>query len=82
MATVTIRDNASAGWHEFTSPDIPGFYMVAPEEKVTAAYEDIPRAIELLYQAQKKKAVVRLKGIKSSPGAQIRQYAIEITPAS
>jgi hypothetical protein len=45
---VTVIHDFEDGWHKFTSLELPGFYMIVPQDDLEAAYEDIPRAIEEL----------------------------------
>jgi hypothetical protein len=51
--------------------------MIAPDEKLEAAYDDIPRAIEMLYSARDMRVVVRLE--KASKKTLVRRYAVEPT---
>jgi hypothetical protein len=47
---VTVLHECQEGWHKFTSLEIPGLYMVVPQNDLEAAYDDLPRAIaELIF---------------------------------
>jgi hypothetical protein len=45
---ITVVHECEDGWHKFTSPEIPGLYMIVRQHDLEAAYSDIPRAIEML----------------------------------
>ena len=48
MEIVTVLHSHEEGWHKFTSLELPGLYMVVPQDDLEAAYADLPRAIEEL----------------------------------
>jgi hypothetical protein len=48
---ITVLHEREDGWHKFTSPEIPGFYMIVEPSDLGGAYDDIPRAIEALILA-------------------------------
>jgi hypothetical protein len=45
---ITVLHKCENGWHEFTSPQIPGLFMVVEQTDLAAAWRDLPRAIEKL----------------------------------
>jgi len=74
MAIIEILDHREEGWHKLTSPDLPGFFIVAPDDKIESAYADIPQAIELLYLNNKQQKVsVSLRQASD----RLRQYSVE-----
>lgn len=54
---IDVRHECVNGWHEFTSPQIPGLYIVAEQNDLEAAYEDIPIVIAQLIEADTGKKV-------------------------
>jgi hypothetical protein len=75
---VFVNDASDGGWHKFTSPQVPGFYIVAPDDSVDSAYADIPRAIELLYlhNRQQKVEVRSDRVAERGPRSAVRQYSV------
>jgi hypothetical protein len=57
MEIVTVLHVCEEGWHKFTSPELPGLYMIVPQDDLGAAYADLPRAIEELIYADTGKRV-------------------------
>jgi hypothetical protein len=63
---ITVLHECEEGWHKFTSLEIPGLYMVVPQDDLKAAYADIPRAIEaLIFADTGKRVTVRPQGTYS-----------------
>ena len=54
---IDVIHEFAGGWHTFTSPQIPGLYIVTSKENLEDAYTDIPVAIEMLIEADTGKAV-------------------------
>jgi hypothetical protein len=87
MATIIdVIHECSEGWHKFTSPQVPGFYLVAERDDLERAYEDIPRSIEaLIFHDRKERVTVRPEKtysdyVASLPEAHepaIRHYSVE-----
>jgi hypothetical protein len=75
---VFVDDASVGGWHKFTSSQVPGFYIVAPDGDVDSAYADIPRAIELLYlRNRQQKVQVRFDRVaEHGPQSAVRQYSV------
>lgn len=45
---INVLHECDDGFHEFTSPQIPGFYLVVPQDDLETAFADVPRVIEEL----------------------------------
>ena len=39
---INVLHECEEGFHEFTSPQIPGFYLVVDQDDLKAGFEDIP----------------------------------------
>lgn len=50
-AIIDVVHQCSNGWHKFSSPHIPGFYMVAEQNDLEEVYSEIPSAIAALIAA-------------------------------
>jgi hypothetical protein len=48
VTIISVVHEYEDGWHKFTSLEVPGLYMVVGSHDLEAAYDDLPRAIELL----------------------------------
>ena len=90
MEIITVLHECADGWHTFTSPEVPGFYMIVEESDLQGAYEDIPHAIEALIFADSGKRVnVRpqktydeyLATLPLSQAAITRHYSVELQAA-
>lgn len=46
VTTVRVHYKHQAGWHVFTSPDVPGLYVTSQNPVV--AYDDVPVALKAL----------------------------------
>jgi len=57
MQIVTVLHRHEDGFHTFTSPEIPGLYMVVTSDDLQGAYRDLPRALEKLIFADSGKRV-------------------------
>lgn len=51
MEMITVLYECDDGWHKFTSPELPGLYMIVPPDDIAAACADLPSAIEALIYA-------------------------------
>lgn len=85
-AIIDVVRVSEDGWETFTSPQIPGLYMVVESSDLEGAYDDLPRAIELLILNDTGKTVsVRAENTfgdylksQAAPGRSIiRHYSIE-----
>lgn len=54
---IDVRHECVNGWHEFTSPQVPGLYIVAEQNDLEAAYADIPEVLALIIEADTGKKV-------------------------
>lgn len=86
VAIVGVLHEIDDGWHKFTSPQVPGLYIVVESRNLRTVYEDLPTAIaELIEAATHKKVVVRLEKtydqfIKSLPETErqdVLHYSVE-----
>ncbi len=41
---ITVQHVYANGWHEFTCPQIPGFFLLSEEPDLEAAYRQVPAA--------------------------------------
>ena len=82
---IEVRHEFTNGWHEFTSPQIPGLYVVAELDDLEAAYEDVPVVIGQLIEADfgLKVTITRepsyeeyLEGLRESFRPSIRHYSV------
>jgi hypothetical protein len=48
---INVLHECADGFHEFTSPQIPGFYIVVGQDDLEAAFEDVPNVIRALIHA-------------------------------
>jgi hypothetical protein len=48
---IDVDHQCEDGWHEFTSPQVPGLYVVIEAKDLKAAYYDISTVIEALIYA-------------------------------
>jgi hypothetical protein len=39
---IDVSHTCSDGWHEFTSPQIPGLFLTAPRDDLPTVFEEIP----------------------------------------
>ena len=67
---ITVLHECADGWHTFTSPEVPGFYMIVEESDLQGAYEDIP----LTYDEY-------LATLPLSQAAITRHYSVELQAA-
>ncbi len=83
---IEVKHEVSNGWHEFTSPQVPGLYIVAEMDDLEAAYEDVPMVIAQLIEADfGLKVVVErepsyseyLDGLPEAFKPSIRHYSVE-----
>ena len=91
MEIVDVIHDCKDGWHKFTSPQIPGLYIVAAADDLEEAYADIPRAIaELIFADRGRRPVVRAESsyaeyLKTLPASrrpsEIRHYSVEFLAA-
>jgi hypothetical protein len=84
LRVVSVVHEIRDGWHKFTSPEMAGFYLVVAPDDLDAAYEDIPRAIELLLSADSGKRVAARLDIgaqRSSPDPGVQRYTVEFFAA-
>ena len=54
MKLIDVHHECVDGWHEFTSPHVPGLYIVAEKDDLEAAFEDLPVTIANLIKADYK----------------------------
>jgi hypothetical protein len=45
---VDVQHECAEGWHKFTSPQVPGFYLLAEQGDLEEVYDEIPQAIAAL----------------------------------
>lgn len=85
-AIIDVIHELKDGWHKFTSPQIPGFYLVAEQNDLERAYDDIPRSIEaLILHDRHERVTVRpektyadyLATLPQSHRPAIRHYSVE-----
>jgi hypothetical protein len=86
MQIISVAHESKDGWHKFTSPEMPGLYIVAAPDNLEAAYEDIPRAIEeLIFADTGRRVTVQLEkdrtGLASHPRPRIQRYFVEFFAA-
>jgi hypothetical protein len=84
---IDVVHECSEGWHELTSPQIPGLYIVVEQDDLEAAFHDVPAAIEMLIEADtgRRVKVVQLESYdeyveKLPPAyrpASIRHYTVQ-----
>jgi hypothetical protein len=83
---IDVRHECANGWHEFTSPQVPGLYIVAEQDDLEAAYEDVPVVLALLIEADtgRKVTVKRepsyeeyVDALPESYRPSIRHYSVE-----
>jgi hypothetical protein len=48
---IDVSHKCSDGWHEFTSPQIPGLFLSAPQDDLVLVFEEIPVVIAELIKA-------------------------------
>ncbi len=86
MEMITVMHAHEDGWHEFTSPQIPGLYMIVESHDLGGAYEDLPRAIEeLIFFDTGRRVVVKpektfseyLITLPASHRPVVRHYSVE-----
>ena len=54
-SVVSVRHEMTDGFHVFTSPQMPGFYLVGPDDDFPGLCDTIPTAIASLAEANLKK---------------------------
>ena len=83
---IEVKHDVSNGWHEFTSPQVPGLYIVAEMDDLEAAYEDVPVVIaQLIYADFGLKVTIERKpsyseyldGLVDAYKPSIRHYSVE-----
>lgn len=42
---ITVEHVCKDGWHSFMCPEVPGFYLIATDDDLEAAYAQVPEAI-------------------------------------
>jgi hypothetical protein len=86
VSIISVVHEFEDGWHKFTSLEVPGLYMVVSAHDLEAAYDDLPRAIELLiFMDTSKRVSVRsektyreyLNNLPQSHRPEIRHYSVE-----
>jgi hypothetical protein len=78
MPIVDVVYEDVEGWHRFTSPHIPGLYVIVEPDQYWMGYEDVPRVIEMLASGDDKKVAVR--AVDRPPGnakPKILHYSVE-----
>lgn len=78
MPIVDVVYEDVEGWHRFTSPHIPGLYVIVEPDQFWMGYEDVPRVIEMLAGADHKRVAVR--AVDSPPEKSKRKiihYSVE-----
>jgi len=48
---VGVAHEVDDGWHTFTSPQVPGLYMIGKSEDLEELYASVPKVIEELARA-------------------------------
>ena len=60
VGIIDVIHSTQGVWHKFTSPQIPGLYMVVAGSDLERAYADIPKAIaELIFNDAGRRPVVQ-----------------------
>ncbi|MGH9552163.1 MAG: hypothetical protein ACRD3W_22440 [Terriglobales bacterium] len=82
VESIRVIHEYEDGWHTFTSPDVPGFYLVVEAADLATAVADIPNAIaELIYANRGERVSVHPKegGARSRTHrpAIITHYSVE-----
>lgn len=85
-AIIDVIHELNGSWHKFTSPQVPGFYLVAEQNDLERAYDDIPRSIEaLILHDRQERVSVRpektyseyLASLPETHKPAIRHYSVE-----
>lgn len=81
-----VHHHCADGWHEFTSPQIPGFFLTAEQDDLEVAFDDVPVMIGALIEADHGVQVsVKLEqsydeyvaGLPEGYKPSIRHYSVE-----
>jgi hypothetical protein len=51
MKIIDVSHSCIDGWHEFTSRQVPGLYLIAEHDGLESAYNDLPLAIKHIVEA-------------------------------
>jgi hypothetical protein len=51
LKIITVQHACANGWHEFTCPQIPGFYLLSEESDLESAYEQVPDALSEIIES-------------------------------
>ncbi len=54
---VDVRHVCTDGYHKFTSPQVPGLYLIAEQEHLEEVYAEIPQVIAAIINADFKSDV-------------------------
>jgi hypothetical protein len=58
MKIIDVHHSCIEGWHEFTSLQVPGLYVIAEQDGLGSAYNDVPLAIKHIIEADTGEEVV------------------------
>ena len=82
---ISVKHECADGWHTFTSPQVPGLYLVGRDDDLEGIYQAIPDAIARLALADfGVKVVVRqektfsscVEGLPNKNRAEIAHYSV------
>jgi len=57
QAIITVQHDCAGGWHQFSSDQVPGFYMIAAQDDLETAFGDIPVMLQHLIEADEGRKV-------------------------
>lgn len=62
QAIISVQHTCADGWHQFTSEQVPGFYLIAEQDDLETAFGDIPVMLEHLIGADEgRKVTIKLE---------------------
>lgn len=86
LKIIDVYHECDGEWHEFTSPQVPGLYVLAELNDLEAAYNDVPLAIKRIIEADTgQNVIVKVqqtydqyeKKLPNHARPQVRHYSIE-----